>query len=151
MLSLESVFLKHDNRIRDVNLYLDGFCLRPSQLDLMLDRTFERSFGLSVGFSLVRYSVLGSAQINSVRKAGLTIYGSVLLELSASDVRPYKAGLMKIYNLFVETNETVRYIQVSVEGGFTWIQINHIFEAHSNMAVNGAMPFYFYFYIFKKR
>ena len=89
MLSLESVFLKHDNRIRDVNLYLDGFCLRPSQLDLMLDRTFERSFGLSVGFSLVRYSVLGSAQINSVRKAGLTIYGSVLSELSASDVRPY--------------------------------------------------------------
>ena len=89
MLSLESVFLKHDNRIRDVNLYLDGFCLRPSQLDLVLDRTFERSFGLSVGFSLVRYSVLGSAQINSVRKAGLTIYGSVLLELSASDVRPY--------------------------------------------------------------
>ena len=89
MLSLESVFLKHDNRIRDVNLYLDGFCLRPSQLDLVLDRTFERSFGLSVSFSLVRYSVLGSAQINSVRKAGLTIYGSVLLELSASDVRPY--------------------------------------------------------------
>ena len=89
MLSLESVFLKHDNRIRDINLYLDGFCLRPSQLDLMLDRTFERSFGLSVGFSLVRYSVLGSAQINSVLKAGLTIYGSVLLELSASDVRPY--------------------------------------------------------------
>ena len=56
--------------------------------------------------------------------------------------------LMTIYDLLVETNETVRYIRVSVEGGFTWIQINHIFAAHSNMAVNGAMSRYF-FYIFK--
>ena len=54
---------------------------------------------------------------------------------------------MKIYDLFVETNKTVPYTRVSVEGGFTWIQINHIFAAQSNMAVNGAMSRYF-FYIF---
>ena len=45
----------------------------------MLNRTFERSFAVSIRFSLVRYSVIESVQLTSVRKAGLMIYERVPL------------------------------------------------------------------------
>ena len=45
----------------------------------MLNRTFERSFAVSIRFSLVRYSVIESVRLTSVRKAGLMIYERVPL------------------------------------------------------------------------
>ena len=50
-----------------------------SQLDLMLDRTFERSFAVSVWFLLVRYPVIDSAQITTPRNAGFDNYKSLCL------------------------------------------------------------------------
>ena len=49
--------------------------LRLRQVDLVLDRAFER-LSISIRLSLVRNSVIDSAQIKSVRKVGLTIYNS---------------------------------------------------------------------------
>lgn len=46
----------------------------------MLDQTFHRSFATSVHivrFQQVRFSVIESAQINSVHKAGLTIHDTL--------------------------------------------------------------------------
>ena len=45
----------------------------------MFSRTFERSFAVSIRFSLLRYSVIESVQLTSVRKAGLMIYERVPL------------------------------------------------------------------------
>ena len=42
-------------------------------------RTYEKAFAVWVQFLLVRYSVIDSAQIHSVRKVGLTIYESLWL------------------------------------------------------------------------
>ena len=46
----------------------------------MLDQSFERSFAISVHivrFQQVRFSVIDSAQINSVHEAGLTVHGTL--------------------------------------------------------------------------
>ena len=70
----------------------------------------------------MRYSVIDSAQINN-RKEGLTVYDTRDTEycpLSALTGRVctlIESILEKIYELFVGTNETVRYIQVSVLSG----------------------------------
>lgn len=45
----------------------------------MLNRTFERSFAVSIRFLLVGYPVIESVQLTSVRKAGLMIYERVPL------------------------------------------------------------------------
>ena len=47
-------------------IFTDGFSLRLSWVDF-----FERSFAVSVRFSLVVFSVLDSAQMKCVPKVGL--------------------------------------------------------------------------------
>ena len=70
----------------------------------------------------MRYSVIDSAQINN-RKAGLTVYETrdteycPLSVLTARVCTLIESILEKIYELFVGTNKTVRYIQVSVLSG----------------------------------
>lgn len=61
-----------------------------SQLDLMLDRNIERSFGVSVGFLLVRYPVIDSAADNHcpARNARFDDYESFCLgKQSVASVR----------------------------------------------------------------
>ena len=67
---------------------------------------------------------IDSVQINSVRKAGLTMYKSLSLGTQKSVRCPYKRVsvisrliLEKIYELFIRTKETVRNIRVSVLSG----------------------------------
>ena len=70
----------------------------------------------------MRYSVIDSAQINN-RKAGLTIYETrdtencPLSVLTGRVCTLIESVLEKIYQLFVGSNKTVRYIRVSVLSG----------------------------------
>lgn len=72
-----------------------------SQLDLMLDRNFERSFGVSVGFLLVRYPVIDSAQITTARPVmrGLTITRAFALGNEVSLVSVLTGVRIKRVNL----------------------------------------------------
>ena len=65
------LFLKHDNGICDL-LCTDDFNLLGG-LNVTV-RAFSRFFALFARLSLVRYSYIDSAQKNSIRKAGLTMY-----------------------------------------------------------------------------
>ena len=67
---------------------------------------------------------INSVDVNSTRKAGLTICKSLSHETRKSVRCPYErvsviSGLFfkETYELFVETNKTVRYIGVSVLSG----------------------------------
>ena len=65
------LFLKHNNGICDL-LCTDDFNLLGG-LNVTV-RAFSRFFALFARLSVVRYSYINSAQKNSVRKAGLTMY-----------------------------------------------------------------------------
>jgi len=76
----------------------------------------------------MRYSVIDSAQINN-RKAGLTVYETRDTEYCPLSVLTGRVCtliegsiLEKIYELFVGTNETVRYIRVLERGSSAVLQ-----------------------------
>ena len=61
-------------------LCTDGFSLQLSQVEWTLNRTFERSFKVSVRFSMIRYSVIDSPRHRtSVRIERLAKYENLLL------------------------------------------------------------------------
>ena len=62
-------------------LCTDGFSLQLCQVEWTLDRTFERSFNVSVRFSMIIYSVIDSARIRtSVRRERLAKHENLLRE-----------------------------------------------------------------------
>ena len=84
---------------------------------------FDRGYTV-LNWHIIMTVTIDSVQKNSVLKAGLRMYKSLLLGTQKSVRCPYKrvsviSGLIleKIYELFVGTNETVRNIGVSVLSG----------------------------------
>ena len=62
-------------------LCTDGLSLQLSQVELTLDRTFEKSFNVSVRFPMMRYSVIDSARIRtSVRRERLAKHENLFLQ-----------------------------------------------------------------------
>ena len=62
-------------------LCTDGFSLQLCQVKWTLDRTFEKSFNVSVRFPMMRYSVIDSARIRtSVRRERLAKHENLFLQ-----------------------------------------------------------------------